>query len=104
MSLPTGMGFYKRTPSNPDGYPATPWNENLKSWGHNELWDSIAAARARHNERMIRWLLGLWVSEVEPRVFYGPHGAVVGLGLTTIILDAPGFENGRDVGSWKAGE
>lgn len=100
MALPVGFGFHPRSASNPDGY-VVPEDFTRTIRAHESIWDSILAARHKHNERTIQRLLGRWVSEVEPDIHRGPHGAVVGLGHGgRIILDAPGFENGRDMGSW----
>ncbi len=100
MALPVGFAFHPRSEDNPHGY-LVPDDLTTIIRAKESLWLHIIEARERHNERVIRWLLGLWVSEVEPTIHRGPHGAVVGLGHGgRIILDAPGFENGRDIGSW----
>ena len=35
---------------------------------------------AKMNDDAIRALLGAWISELEPEIWYGPHGFAVGIG------------------------
>jgi hypothetical protein len=45
----------------------------------------VIAHQAARNEAEIRRLMGLWVSELDPVLCYGPGNELLGLGISTPI-------------------